>query len=480
MRFPPGFAWGCATAAFQIEGASAEEGKLPSIWDEFCAQPGRILDASDGRVACDHFHRFREDVALMAELGFRHYRFSIAWTRVVREDGSPNPAGLDYYRRLLDALDEHGIAPNVTLYHWDLPAHWQHRLGGWQHRETASRFADYAGVVARALGDRMPMVATLNEPWCSAFLGHDLGVFAPGVQDRSAALAAAHHLMLAHGLAVQAWRSECSQTAMGIVLNPELCDPATQDPADVAAARMAELERNDVFLNPLFGRDWPAEIQAQWGNEAQDPRQPGDAAVMAQALDFIGLNYYTRSVAQAPVTEDERRRGYRFVPPDGAAHPVTDIGWAIYPQGLDRVVRRLLEQWPLPPIWITENGAADNTPVIDGRCDDQMRLEYLRLHLHELARMVASGLDIRGYFVWSLLDNFEWAQGYSQRFGVVHVDYDTQRRTPKASARWMQQWMGSSSSPALSSSSSSSASSSSSSSNLPSHTSPPSSPSSLS
>ena len=435
--FPARFEWGCATSSFQIEGASELDGKLPSIWDDFCRQPGRIKDGSDGRRACEHVQRFREDVALIADLGFKHYRFSIAWSRVMHADGRPNQAGLDFYRRLLDELQRHGITPNATLFHWDLPSHLD---GGWLSRETALRFGDYAAMVARELGERLPRVATLNEPWCSAFLGHDLGVFAPGVQDRAAALVAAHHLMLAHGLGMQAWRSERADTMLGVVLNPELCDPASDAPADVSAARMAELERNDVFLNPLFGREWPAEMLAQIGAQAA-VRKSGDLAICAQPLDFIGLNYYTRSVARAPASVGDAQRGYTFVPPDPKSLPLTDIGWEIYPEGLRRVVDKLTRQWPLPPIWITENGAADNTPSVDGRCEDQVRMHYLQTHLTELSRMLADGVDIRGYYVWSLLDNFEWAQGYSQRFGIVHVDYNTQARTPKQSARWLQALM---------------------------------------
>ncbi len=440
LSFPASFEWGCATAAFQIEGGATEGEKLPSIWDDFCAQPDRIKDGSNGLVACDHYHRFREDVALMADLGFRHYRFSIAWSRVVKEDGSANVAGLDFYRRLLDELQRHGITPNATLFHWDLPLHLQKAHGGWLGRDTALRFADYAALVARELGDRLPRVTTLNEPWCSAFLGHDLGVFAPGVTDRPSSLLAAHHLMLAHGLGVQAWRAECSNTQLGVVLNPELCDPASDDAADGAAARMAELERNDVFLNPLFGREWPAEMIEQIGQWAAQ-RQPEDLAAIAQPLDFIGLNYYTRSIAQAPKTAEERQRGYRLLTPDPECTDVTHIGWEIYPQGLERVVQKLLAQWPLPPMWITENGAADNTAVADGVCDDTLRRDYLQSHLWQLSQMLANGVDIRGYYVWSLLDNFEWAHGYSQRFGVVHVDYATQERTPKTSARWFQNLM---------------------------------------
>ncbi len=437
------FEWGCATSAFQIEGATSADGKLPSIWDDFCRQPGRIKDASSGQTACDHVRLYRDDVALMAELGFRHYRFSISWPRVMNANGRVNPAGMDFYKRLLDELAQHGITPNATLFHWDLPSHLE---GGWLNRDTAYRFADYAQLVARELGDRLPRVATLNEPWCSAFLGHDLGVFAPGGRNRAEALTAAHHLMLAHGLGVKAWRAIQPDISVGIVLNPELCDPATDSAADRSAARMAELERNDCFLNPLFGREWPQELIDQMG-ERQSVRLQGDLTICAQPLNFIGLNYYTRSVAQAPMTTEESQRGYAFVPPDGRTAQLTDIGWEIYPQGLTRVVNNLERQWPLPPIWITENGAADNTGIDRGRCDDDLRCAYLTVHLEQVAELLRQGHDIRGYYVWSLLDNFEWAHGYSQRFGIVHVDFDTQTRTPKKSARMLQSLIGTSAAP---------------------------------
>jgi len=427
------FEWGCATSSFQIEGAATADGKVPSIWDDFCKQPGRIKDASDGLTACDHVRLYREDVALMADLGFKHYRFSIAWPRVMDANNKVNHAGLDFYKRLLDELARYNITPNATLFHWDLPSH---LAGGWLNRDTAYRFADYAQHVAQELGDRLPRVATLNEPWCSAFLGHDLGVFAPGGRNRAESLSAAHHLMLAHGLGVQAWRSVKPDTSVGIVLNPELCDPATASAEDANAARMAELERNDCFLNPLFGREWPQELLAQMGARVTD-RRDGDLAICAQPLDFVGLNYYTRSVARAPVATEELSRGYAFVPPN-AALPLTDIGWEIYPEGLTRVVNNLTTHWPLPAIWITENGAADNTGLHRGQCDDTMRCGYLTSHLEQVAELVRNGVDIRGYYVWSLLDNFEWAHGYSQRFGIVHVDFDTQIRTPKKSARFLQ------------------------------------------
>lgn len=435
---PDLFEWGCATSSFQIEGASTLGGRVPSVWDDFCAQPGRILDASNGLTACDHYHRFASDVALIAQLGFKHYRFSIAWPRVMTANHQLNHEGLDFYKRLLDALEQHHITPNATLFHWDLPSHLP---GGWLARDTAYRFADYAALLAQHLGDRLPRVATLNEPWCTAFLGHDVGVFAPGVQHRPSALLAAHHLMLGHGLAVQAWRSQRAGTQLGIVLNPELCDPApSASPqaraANAQAAQMAEIERNDCFLNPLFGRPWPDALVQQIGLHGA-ARQEGDLQTIAQPLDFMGLNYYTRSVAQAPVNAAEKQRGYRFVPP--AAHlSKTAIGWEIYPEGLGRMVRNLTRHWPLPPLWITENGAADNTPLANGQCHDTLRWHYLQTHLNEVAQLIAQGIDLRGYYAWSLLDNFEWAHGYSQRFGLVHVDFASQARTPKHSALKLQ------------------------------------------
>ena len=430
---PDRFEWGCATSSFQIEGAATVGGRVPSIWDDFCAEPGHIKDGGNGLVACDHFHRYADDIRVLAELGFKHYRFSIAWPRVMTADNTRNSAGMDFYKRLLDVLDQYNITPNATLFHWDLPAHLE---GGWLQRDTAYRFADYALLVAQHLGDRLPRVATLNEPWCSAFLGYGLGIFAPGVKSREAAFSAAHHLLLAHGLGVQAWRSEQADTSVGIVLNPALCDPFSDDPADVHAARLAERERNDVFLNPLFGREWPQEALTQMGVRVTD-RWAGDQAICAQPLDFIGFNYYTRDVARAPLTPEDAVCGYTFVPPSPALD-LTDFGWEIYPEGLRRVLGNLNSGWPLPPIWIAENGAADNTPVIDGSCADDRRCRYLQTHFEALSDSIAQGVDVRGYYLWSLLDNFEWAQGYSQRFGIVHVDFETQKRTTKKSALMMQ------------------------------------------
>jgi beta-glucosidase len=429
---PQHFEWGCATSSFQIEGGGFEAGRVNNIWDDFCEQPGHIKDGSNGLVACDHFHRYADDVKLIADLGFKHYRFSLAWGRIVNADNTVNRAGIDFYSRLLDELAKHHITPNATLFHWDLPSHLK---GGWLNRDTAYRFADYSTMVAKHLGERLPRVATLNEPWCSAFLGYDLGVFAPGHTNRESSLSAAHHLMLAHGLGIQAWRSCLPQTSLGIVLNPELCDPLTPKPEDIQAAKMAEYERNDSFLNSLFGREWPSALLDQMGSRLLD-RHTGDLAITAQPLDFIGLNYYTRSIAKAPSSPEDAKRGYTFVPPDPAdtTKQLSDIGWEIYPKGLKRVINNLTDNWPLPPIWITENGAADNTPVVNGHCDDDMRCAYIEQHLHKMSELITEGTDIRGYYVWSLLDNFEWAQGYSQRFGIVHVDFETQVRTHKKSA----------------------------------------------
>jgi beta-glucosidase len=430
---PNNFEWGCATSSFQIEGGGFSGDRLPNIWDDFCDEPNRIKDGSNGLVACDHFHRYASDVKLIADLGFKHYRFSMAWGRIVNADNTVNMAGIDFYSRLLDELAKYDITPNATLFHWDLPSHLE---DGWLNRDTAYRFADYTSLVAKHLGDRLPRVATLNEPWCSAYLGYDLGVFAPGIKNRESSLIAAHHLMLAHGLGIQAWRSRKEKTSLGIVLNPELCDPLTNTPADVLAAKAAEFERNDCFLNPLFGREWPSILLEQIGSR-RVARHAGDLEIIAQPLDFIGLNYYTRSIAKAPETAEDKSRGYMFVAPE-ANKNLTDIGWEIYPEGLNRVVQNLTQNWSLPPIWITENGAADNTPVVNDTCNDELRCSYLAQHFEKLSELVSQKIDIRGYYAWSLLDNFEWAHGYSQRFGIVHVDFATQTRTLKKSALMMQ------------------------------------------
>lgn len=413
-----GFLFGASTSAYQVEGAIGRDGRGPSIWDAFARRPGAILDGSLADPASDHYGRYREDVALMRDLGLRAYRFSVAWPRVFPEGrGTLNPKGLAFYERLVDALLEAGILPFVTLYHWDLPLALE-GSGGWRVRDTAYAFAEYAGRVARALADRVPFFATLNEPWCSAFLGHWTGEHAPGIRSLEAALAAAHHLLLAHGLAVGALRAEGAKQ-VGIVLN------FTPVYGEAEAVDRADRYHNRFFLDPLLGRGYPENPFLSGGV----PLRPGDLEVIASPLDFLGVNYYTR----ARVAPGEGVYPMRYLPPEG---PVTAMGWEVYPEGLYALLKRLGQETPWP-LYVTENGAAyedtwDGGPVVE----DRLRVAYLESHLEAALRARAEGVDLRGYFVWSLLDNWEWAHGYTKRFGLYYVDYSTGRRLPKASALW--------------------------------------------
>ena len=413
------FDYGVATSSFQIEGATEVDGRQDSIWDAFCRQPGRILDGSDGSIACDHFHRFESDIELIRELGFRHYRLSLAWPRLVTESGQLNPKGVDFYRRLLECCHAKGIEPNVTLYHWDLPSS---LTGGWLNLGTAYRFADYAALVTRQLGDLMPRVATLNEPWCSSILSYDLGAHAPGHENRAEGLRAAHHLMLASGLGLQAMRAERSDQSLGLVLNFEALH--VRHASDQSARDLAHAERVRFWTDRLFNRTPAPELMAQGG----DDEQPGDREIMAQPLDWLGVNYYTRSM----VTQADNQRGYDCAP-EGSVER-THIGWDIYPAGLTDILVELHQDYPLPPIYITENGAACDDQWIDGRVHDEQRQRYFQGHLAAVHDAIEQGVDISGYYAWSLMDNFEWAFGYTQRFGLVYVDYDTQVRTLKDSA----------------------------------------------
>lgn len=424
--FRPDFAWGSATSAAQIEGAADEDGKGPSIWDRFCAEPGRIKDGSDIRVACDHYHRFRDDVALMRWLGLKAYRFSLAWPRLQPlGHGAWNDKGFAFYDRLLDALLEAGIAPHATLYHWDLPAALQDRLGGWPSREIVPRFVDYAAEVARRLGDRLASIATLNEPWCVATLGHETAQFAPGHASRAEAAQASHHLLLAHGRAIQAMRAR-TKAPLGVVLNHTPAFPATPSEADRRAARLDDGLNVRWYMDPIFRAQYPADVWEHLGADA--PRMvPGDLAEIAQPLDFLGVNFYTRSFisTQQPAL------------PAPGPHGFTDMGWEIYPQALTQHLLRITREYSPPPIYITENGMANADRVQpDGRVADPERVAYLREHLAALARAIELGADVRGYFYWSLVDNFEWNSGYTKRFGLFRVDYETQARTPKDSAHW--------------------------------------------
>ncbi len=437
-HFPPDFVWGVATSSFQIEGAANEDGKGESIWDAFCKQPGVIADASNGDVACDHFHRLDSDLDLIASLGVNAYRFSIAWPRVqALGHGEFNPKGLDFYERLVDGLKARGIQAFATLNHWDLPQGLQDR-GGWNDRDTVHRFVDYARHVQARLGDRLDGITTHNEPWVVAVLGHEQGSFAPGIKSRKIATQVCHHLLLSHGLALQALRADGARSQLGIVLNLASCMPATAMPEDIAAAAMADARGRRWYADPLFKGSYPEEVLAELGADAPVV-QPGDMAAIAQPMDYLGVNYYTRSVVSASGEDwKAKERGL----------PVTDMDWEIYPQGLTDLLLLLHRDYPsLPPVYITENGAAfKDQAVVAGRVQDDDRIAYLREHIAAVASAMRQGVPMAGYMVLSLMDNFEWASGYLKRFGIVHVDYDTLVRTPKASADWyrdfLQAWRG--------------------------------------
>jgi beta-glucosidase len=454
-HMPDGFLWGAATAAYQIEGAIREDGRGPSIWDTFSAQPGAVYHGDTGAIACDHYRRWREDIDLIGDLGLSAYRFSIAWPRVLPEGrGRVNQAGLDFYRRLVDTLLERNITPAVTLYHWDLPQALQDE-GGWTVRATIDAFEEYAGVVAAALGDRVPLWITLNEPWVASFLGYGTGVHAPGVRDERAALLAAHHLLCAHGRTVPVLRETAG--AVGVTLNLTAVRPASADPKDVAAARRVDGNANRWFLDPIFAGAYPTDLVALHADRFDGLLQDGDLDLIGAPLDFLGVNYYfvTRVRAGARAAGDnaasdnaagDNAAGDNMVAlPSLDAHTVHDpdaprtaMGWPVQPDGLTELLLRLRADYPqLPPVYITENGAAFYDYVDpEGGVDDEERIAFLHTHLLALHDAIAQGVDVRGYFCWSLMDNFEWAEGYSKRFGLHFVDYLTQLRIPKASARW--------------------------------------------
>jgi beta-glucosidase len=424
-QFPSDFTWGVATSAFQIEGAASADGKGPSIWDTFCRNPANIKDASNGDIACDHYHRYRDDVALMASLGVDAYRFSMAWARVQPTGkGAWNERGFDFYERLLDALAEKGIAPHLTLYHWDLPQGLQDD-GGWLSRDTALRFADYAHEVARRFGNRIPVIATHNEPWCTANLGHGNAQFAPGVADEKTAIQVSHHLLLSHGLAMQSMRAAGTSARLGIVLNQWTADPATDSAADRAMAELEYARSVQWFMDPIFKARYPELALRAHGANAPKV-QAGDFEAISQPLDFLGVNYYFRAYCSAETPPRQPPR----------EHGTTDMGWEIYPQGLTELLVKLNGEYELPPIYITENGMANAERMEHGQVADPARIDFVERHLGALADAMAQGVDVRGYFLWSLLDNFEWNSGYAKRFGIVHVDYETLQRTPKDSARW--------------------------------------------
>lgn len=431
-RFPEGFFWGTATSAYQIEGSPLADGAGPSIWHRFSHTPGRTRNGDTGDVACDHYHRYASDVALMRDLGLSAYRFSIAWSRILPAGTGPvNPRGLAFYDRLVDALLAHGIAPVVTLYHWDLPAALDDR-GGWLNPDVANWFADYAQVVFRALGDRVPMWATLNEPWVVADGGYLHGALAPGHQSLVETPRVTHNLLRAHGAAVQAYRAEGTRQ-IGLVVNLEPKHAASDAPADVAAARRADAYMNRQYLEPVLLGRYPEELAAIF-RDAWPHVPEADLRLIRQPIDFLGINYYTRGVTRHDDTALPLRAATVHQP-----HSVyTETGWEVHPPGLTETLLWVRERAGELPLYVTENGAAFPDPprVLNGGVEDLPRVEYYRGHLRAALEAIRRGVNLRGYFAWSLLDNYEWSLGYSKRFGIVHVDFDTQRRTPKASARF--------------------------------------------
>ena len=424
-HFPPGFVWGVATSSYQIEGGATEDGKGESIWDRFCRIPGAIADGSNGDAACDHYHRWREDLDLIAALGVDAYRFSISWPRV-RPGGAGawNAKGLDFYERLVDGLLERGVKPYVTLNHWDLPAELQDG-GGWAHRDTVHRFVEYALGVHDRLGDRVAAITTHNEPWVIATLGHETGVFAPGLKSRATAAQVSHHLLLSHGLALQALRAAGCRSQLGIVLNLSPVHAATASAADLALARLEDGRGLRWYLDPLFKAAYPPDVLEFLGADAPCV-EPGDLQAIATPMDFLGINYYSRTVVSAGSAWDTARGGME----------VTEMGWEIYPDGLTELLLRLHHDYAVPPLYVKENGGAFKDRVVDGQVHDADRVAYIASHIAAVGDALAQGVRMAGYMVWSLLDNFEWASGYEKRFGIVHVDYATQRRTMKDSAHW--------------------------------------------
>jgi beta-glucosidase len=436
MPFPPGFLWGAATASYQIEGAVSEGGRGESIWDRFSHTPGNIEADATGDIADDHYHRYREDIDLMAELGLKAYRFSIAWPRLFPDGGGQlNQAGLDFYQRLVDRLLERGIAPMATLYHWDLPQALQDRQGGWVARDTASRFADYATAVFGALGDRVGHWVTLNEPWVSSFIGYHDGRHAPGVRDLTSALRAAHHLYLGHAAAVASFRALGLPGEIGITLNLNPSDPATDRDEDERAAILNDGNLNRWFLDPLFRGSYPADMVEHYVGLGADLDfvESGDLEAFSRPIDFLGVNYYFRNI----VTATSEGLGWDAARARAGDEDLSNIGWAITPDGLRDILGRVRTEYTTLPTYVTENGIAlDDTVGADGSVHDPRRIDYLAGHFAAAEAAIADGTDLRGYFVWTLLDNFEWAAGYRPRFGLVYVDFETQARIPKSSAAW--------------------------------------------
>ncbi len=447
LQFPDGFLWGSATAAYQIEGGAFDGGRGPSVWDTFSHTEGKVANGHNGDVACDHFHRMPTDVAMIKELGHQTYRFSISWSRVMPEGrGKLNREGLAFYQQLVEELLRHDIVPCVTLFHWDLPQGLED-IGGFRNRDTVGWFGDYAAGMAKELGDRVTMWSTFNEPWCYAYLGHGAGVHAPGLRDGLAAVTVAHHELLAHGTAVQAMRAERDGLSLGIVINPTNVRSSGSPAASSDAIRRVDAILNRWWFDAPLKGEYPADIiddfEAEYGS-LEHIIQHGDNEVIAQPLEWMGINYYfdtrLKGLASSGDPTTNRMGAYPTVTGTTEADidPVhTDMRWPITPEGFTELLVRLNSDYPnLPPLYITENGCAYDDPVIDGRVEDSRRIDYLDRHLQALHAAIEAGVDVRGYYQWSLMDNFEWALGFDKRFGLVHVDFDTLDRTPRDSAFW--------------------------------------------
>ena len=434
MSFPKDFAWGAATAAFQIEGATTADGRGESIWDRFAHTPGKVHNGDTGDPACEHYYRWREDLDLIESLGLRSYRFSISWPRIQPDGRGPaNQRGLDFYRSLLEGLHERGISPLVTLYHWDLPQALEDE-GGWASRDTVERFAEYAELVFDGLGDLVQDWTTHNEPWVIAFLGYAFGTKAPGATDWARALRASHHVLLSHGTVVRAFREAGRDGRIGITLNLTVAQPGSEGSTDHSAAQRLDGHMNRWFLDPIFRGSYPTDMLEHYGRMFGpfDAVRDGDLETIAQPIDFLGVNFYRPNVVLAH--DDGSVLGIRDVPLDG---DTTGMGWPVVPEALTELLVRVKSDYGDLPLLITENGAAfedrrNGADVVE----DPLRVAYIERHLDAVEQAIAAGVDVRGYYVWSLLDNFEWEHGYSQRFGIVYVDFATQRRIPKRSALW--------------------------------------------
>lgn len=438
LTFPAGFVWGAATAAYQIEGAWDEDGRGESVWDRFAHTSVRVAHGHTGDVACDHYHRWRDDVALMRDLGLQAYRFSVAWPRILPVGrGAVNPKGVDFYSRLVDALLEAGIKPYITLYHWDLPQTLQD-AGGWRNRDTVAAFAEYTDVISRALGDRVKHWMTLNEPHV-VVLSYERDWFAPAVNDPASGPLVAHHLLLAHGRAVEVLRRNVPGVEVGIAPDYWLHVPASGSNADARLAQWQDCVGNRRYLDVLFGRGYPAELVAHyrrlgyWPEGKEDFVKEGDLQIIAAPLDFLAINHYSRAIVRDAAASDN-------LPPTTFAVDKTDMGWEVYPNGLYEVLSRIWREYQPRQLYISENGASySDAPGPDGHVHDARRIRYLRHYFAAAHRAIEAGVPLAGYFVWSLMDNFEWAHGYTQRFGIIWVDYETQRRIPKDSALWYRQ-----------------------------------------